>query len=315
MTAPARTAASFAAKADSIGLGGPKDAEAERHAPLAAQALAGSNHDVVANRRAIRMANMSAAEVLKAELAGLVPVKKSASSLQSTPTPAIALKQASPIADDTPLPATVASTEEENSEIPGLGNPLPATVSTDAINERHDEPEDVAMADEAVELSVTQQSPHGHKRKHEEAEEEDVAIGAVEGIEMEVEGDEDDDGAPPDVDKSISLAFKVNADGTVEQEDTVKYVSYWLSPISRLNLSNRLWEPGYRERYYAYKFKKDYSDAEFRKQCVMFFSRYHEIWFDTILRVTTKYVEGMAWVLQYYYQGVCILNFEVNFRD
>ena len=46
-----------------------------QNAPKAIQAWGGSNRDVVANRRAIRMANMSAAEVLKAELAGLSPVK------------------------------------------------------------------------------------------------------------------------------------------------------------------------------------------------------------------------------------------------
>ena len=45
------------------------------------------------------------------------------------------------------------------------------------------------------------------------------------------------------------LALKVNPDGTVEQEDTV-----------------RLWELGYRERYYRQKFGVEYSDVAFRKQ-------------------------------------------------
>ncbi|KAJ7893844.1 hypothetical protein B0H14DRAFT_828825 [Mycena olivaceomarginata] len=43
--------------------------------PVASQAPAGSNRDVIANRRAIRMANLSAAEMLRAELSGAVPVK------------------------------------------------------------------------------------------------------------------------------------------------------------------------------------------------------------------------------------------------
>jgi 5'-3' exoribonuclease 2 len=65
----------FAAKADSIGMGGIKDADAVSNAGAAAWALGGSNRDVVANRAAIRMANLSAAETLKAELASLMPVK------------------------------------------------------------------------------------------------------------------------------------------------------------------------------------------------------------------------------------------------
>jgi len=62
-------------KADSIGMGGIKDADAINNAGTATWALGGSNHDVVANRAAIRMANLSAAETLKAELASLMPVK------------------------------------------------------------------------------------------------------------------------------------------------------------------------------------------------------------------------------------------------
>jgi 5'-3' exoribonuclease 2 len=64
-----------------------------------------------------------------------------------------------------------------------------------------------------------------------------------------------------------------------------------------------LWEPGYRERYYLQKFGVDYADQEFRKK--------YGILFVTIgafithpYRVATHYVEGLAWVLAYYYQGV-----------
>ena len=49
---------------------------------------------------------------------------------------------------------------------------------------------------------------------------------------------------------------------------------------------DRLWEPGYRDRYYRQKFGVEPSDEEFKKQ------------------ITLKYVEGLAWVLRYYYQGV-----------
>lgn len=47
----------------------------------------------------------------------------------------------------------------------------------------------------------------------------------------------------------------------------------------------RLWEPGYRERYYHHKFHVAEDDVEFRRQVVQ------------------HYIEGVCWVLLYYYQG------------
>ncbi|XP_048371455.1 5'-3' exoribonuclease 2 isoform X2 [Sphaerodactylus townsendi] len=47
----------------------------------------------------------------------------------------------------------------------------------------------------------------------------------------------------------------------------------------------RLWEAGWKQRYYKNKFDVDVSDAKFRR------------------RVVQSYVEGLCWVLQYYYQG------------
>lgn len=47
----------------------------------------------------------------------------------------------------------------------------------------------------------------------------------------------------------------------------------------------RLWEEGYKERYYVQKFKCDPDDVEFRRS------------------IARDYVEGLAWVLLYYYQG------------
>ncbi|KXN87938.1 5'-3' exoribonuclease 2 [Leucoagaricus sp. SymC.cos] len=195
----------FAAKADSIGLGAAVTPESIQMAPVAAQALAGSNRDVVANRRAIRMANMSAAEVLKAELAGLQPVKLGTSSLPAKPVTTTQLAAQ--------LPAKPGTS-------PSFDNPTNAFVINGAP-----------------------------------AIEEDVTV---------VEENDDDD-APPDVDP---LAYKVNADGTVTQEDTVK-----------------LWEPGYRERYYKQKFGVESNDTEFKN------------------KITQSYIEGLCWVLRYYYQG------------
>ncbi|KAM7200560.1 XRN 5'-3' exonuclease N-terminus domain containing protein [Naviculisporaceae sp. PSN 640] len=47
----------------------------------------------------------------------------------------------------------------------------------------------------------------------------------------------------------------------------------------------RLWEEGYQDRYYQQKFHVDPSDIEFRH------------------KVARAYVEGLAWVLMYYFQG------------
>ncbi|XP_057208835.1 5'-3' exoribonuclease 2 isoform X2 [Triplophysa rosa] len=47
----------------------------------------------------------------------------------------------------------------------------------------------------------------------------------------------------------------------------------------------RLWEDGWKQRYYKTKFDVDETDDEFRKKVVM------------------SYVEGLCWVLRYYYQG------------
>ncbi|GAA5880300.1 hypothetical protein JCM1840_007121 [Sporobolomyces johnsonii] len=62
--------------------------------------------------------------------------------------------------------------------------------------------------------------------------------------------------------------LKMLGNNMVEQADTVK-----------------LWEPGYKERYYRSKFGVELSDVEFRKS------------------VVKSYVEGLCWVLEYYYQG------------
>ncbi|XP_059211918.1 5'-3' exoribonuclease 2 isoform X2 [Centropristis striata] len=47
----------------------------------------------------------------------------------------------------------------------------------------------------------------------------------------------------------------------------------------------RLWEEGWKQRYYKTKFDVDVMDEEFRK------------------KVVRSYVEGLCWVLRYYYQG------------
>ncbi|KAH9938476.1 XRN 5'-3' exonuclease N-terminus-domain-containing protein [Fomitopsis serialis] len=259
---------------DSIGLGGPKTSESALHAPTAAQALAGSNRDVVANRRAIRMANMSAAEMLKAELAGLQPLKPK--STKSTTTPAAITKpdtatRATSVSVPAAAPASLPTQPEvkvDEEDVPGLGASAspefeldPATVPNSETLAQSDEMDADGIPDSSVQseefaMSVDDDGPRGTKRSIDEAE----ADEEPEGL-----GDDDDEDEAP---ASTSLTLKVNPDGTVEQEDVVK-----------------LWEPGYKERYYRQKFGVEHNDAKFKKD------------------ITTRYMEGLAWVLQYYYQG------------
>ncbi|GLB33518.1 putative XRN 5'-3' exonuclease N-terminus [Lyophyllum shimeji] len=275
---PQRPCYDFAANADALGFGVAPTAQSIQNADAAAQALAGSNRDVVANRRAIRMANMSAAEVLKAEMAGLAPVKP----LPAKPPPSskpvvppIATLEASPMSSspvaagykDPTLPA-------DDDDVPGLGTYRSSSQavlvsqvevkSESMLSEVNDvdadgEPDPDVSTSEDVSVGVDTVVA-GVKRKFEEGP------AATDPLDEVVTVEEDDDDAPPD---AASIApVKVNPDGTVDQEDTV-----------------RLWEPGYKERYYRQKFGVELTDTEFRK------------------RITQAYVEGLSWVLQYYYQG------------
>lgn len=199
---PPRPTYDFAATADSIGLGAAATPESIQMKPVAAQALAGSNRDVVANIRAIRMANMSAAEMLKAELAGLQPVKSGVSSLPPKPA-AATISAATQIAAQLPPKPITTATEMTAVSLPVAERSAPATDEMEV-----DEFGRVRRPDGGDD------STGGQKRKFEEGpgapdKEEDVVT-----IE---ENDEDD--APPDTDP---LALKINSDGTVTQEDTVK---------------------------------------------------------------------------------------------
>ena len=198
-----RKLSDFAAKADSIGMGGIKDADAVNNAGAAAWALGGSNRDVVANRAAIRMANLSAAETLKAELASLVPVK---SRVQA---------QKPIVAPPPPPPASVdftvgpATAVDMDIKVPGLGTSDPEAV---VVNAHMDDAsvDEVEMSSTSATLEVAPVA--GMKRSFESISDSPV--------------DEDFAGdADADVDTtsaSRSLAYKVNTDGTVEQEDTVR---------------------------------------------------------------------------------------------
>ncbi|KAJ7499209.1 exoribonuclease 2 [Mycena latifolia] len=257
----------FAANADSMGFGASPTIQSSQNAPIAAQALAGSNRDVVANRRAIRMANMSAAEMLKAELSGAVPVKPNLSLPAKPATTAPGADSFLPSPDTSRLSNGILP-DQHDEGIPGLGNHTQSgndeaiTVEPTPENEADaegdvdtDEPMngDSAVMDAVISDDDSALGAGGVKRK----------LSDMDDVADETLGDDEDD-APPDV----SVRLKVNADGTVDQEDTVQ-----------------LWEPGYKERYYAQKFPESLRDPDLKK------------------KVTKAYVEGIAWVLHYYYQG------------
>ncbi|KAF9518359.1 hypothetical protein BS47DRAFT_293791 [Hydnum rufescens UP504] len=161
-----------------------------------AKALGGSNADVVNNRRAIRMANMSAAEHLKAELAGLVPLGRNASKRG----PAEATKPTTP-SDDSNI-------VEDHPSLP-VDDPLPPQLSDNAYP-----PQDHEVG--GANPEIPSDGPRGHKRKIDEVEEVDPA--SVDDIlEPDISEDVDEDQA--DV---PSKARVVNPDGTVDQVDTVR---------------------------------------------------------------------------------------------
>ena len=224
---PQRPAYNFAATADSIGLGATPTVQSIQNASTAAEALAGSNRDVVANRRAIRMANMSAAEVLKAEMSGLTPVKPDRSlPIKPPPTASVAVSspatlEASPMSTSPPIRNFVpGNIEDDSDDVPGFGNHRngfapPVDVSMNAAPTENDADADGEPDPDALQINggITGEVEPvaGMKRKFDEGPAIDDAD------EVTVEDDED---VPVDA----PLAMKVNPDGTVEQEDTVQLV-------------------------------------------------------------------------------------------
>ncbi|KAI5122154.1 hypothetical protein M0805_007053 [Coniferiporia weirii] len=249
---------SFETAANALGFGAPAPMQADAKAAAVA-AITGSNSDWVANRRQIRMANLSAAEMLKAEMMSAVPVNPAARKKHAAEMKAAAAKMELSSVSASPAPSEPTLVESQ------------ANTADGSALESSEEPEVPTLAPESNQLnepiasigkadpSEIEASPQGVKRKadevEDEAEDDDSGLGP----------DDEDEDAPAD---KSALTLKVNPDGSVEQEDLVK-----------------LWESGYKERYYRQKFGVELSDTEFRR------------------KITTCYVEGMAWVLQYYYQG------------
>lgn len=190
-------------KADSIGMGGIKDTDAVNNAGAAAWALGGSNRDVVANRAAIRMANLSAAETLKAELASLIPVKSRAQAPKSIVAPPA--PPAAPV-DFNVGPVTAV---EVDVKVPGLGTSDPETLQANA----HADDMSIEAAEMSSVSTPTEVAPvAGVKRPF------DAVTDTT--LDEDYVGGEDADAETASAEKS--LTYKVNTDGTVEQEDTVR---------------------------------------------------------------------------------------------
>jgi 5'-3' exoribonuclease 2 len=142
------------------------------------------------------MANMSAAEVLKAELAGLSPVK---------PTNQAKPEKAASEAKPESVPMEVEAAEEA---VPGLAETSrdEDVVIPDAVQE------DASVADDSK--AAEEEHVAGSKRSFEEGP--GAKTPTEEGVTAVEEEDEDEGTNTP------TLALKVNPDGSVEQEDTVK---------------------------------------------------------------------------------------------
>ncbi|KAK0557563.1 5'-3' exoribonuclease 2 [Tilletia horrida] len=220
----------------------------------------GSVHEIIKNQAAIRKANLSAAETLKAELAsGMGPITLKRKEHKKIPVPGKAV-EAIP---DVKEPA------KEEAAPEAVANAVSSDEKTDAPVEEEVQP--FKMDEDLV-----QEAEEGSKGRKRTLDEANADGDDASGDDDEDDNDQDDaeDDAEDDQEKkdpivSTLVKRKVNADGTVEVEDTVK-----------------LWEPGYRERYYQQKFGVELSDVDFRR------------------KVAKAYVEGLSWVLAYYYQGV-----------
>lgn len=184
------------------------------------KAAGGSNNEFVKNRRAIRMANMSAAELLKAELAGST---NEANIVDEASTEEEQRAEVKP--EERPDEPMAAFAKEESTELTAL----PSQSASDAAFDAAFPPPPSTPA--TVSKTATTPASHGHKRKADEVAEEDATIKTeIDGL---VDAAADDVLEDPPVTELTSIPHmdqpvqepkgrKVNPDGTVEYEDTVK---------------------------------------------------------------------------------------------
>lgn len=203
----------FAASADSMGLGGVVAAgpESKQYEEAAAKAWSGSNRDFVAGRRAMRMANMTAAESLKAELAGLSPLKRSKDAKAEKPK--VEVQETVPVPEEaTPMEqdSVPAAPADDMEGVVGNGKAV-EVVANGGSDVGKEKESDVLIGEADVEK---EDSAVGAKRTFEEGPGSSTPVEDEDVIVLPAEDDED---------KALDpLALKVNPDGSVEQEDLVK---------------------------------------------------------------------------------------------
>jgi 5'-3' exoribonuclease 2 len=186
--------------------------------------FAGSNSDVVTNRAALRLANLSAADAMRAELAGAAPLKATsrATLLGDKPTPQ---SEPAPVQDTPPTENAVTNSEMEVDgqnpvvqEEPSTSDKPEAAATPELVQDVEPIEESVGTAEASVreliasaarEVAGDADKPHGVKRSATDMEKDEDAV---------VEEEE-----------PVKPALRVNADGTVDQEDTVKCVFYFWS--------------------------------------------------------------------------------------
>ena len=223
--------------------------------------LDSDSSSTVTQRANIRMANISAAEELRAELLGKKGKKRGSA---DTSGDSAVFKLDEDIRDDSSHDGQVAAGAKRmlgsvafDSDTRRAGDK--AGIKRESESESENKRIKTEGAPIKSEDAIKAESPAQIKSEvNVEADTEAAEAQA----EAEAEEEADDD-APEE-----SFARTVNPDGTVDYEDTVK-----------------LWEPGYRERYYRQKFGVELTDTAFRR------------------KVVKAYVEGLCWVLAYYYQG------------
>lgn len=210
---------SFENAANSLGLGAPVPGSAAADAAKAAAvaAITGSNSDWVENRRQIRMANLSAAEMLKAEMMSAVPVNPAARRRHIAELKAATAKaEAEALAKATPPPPTEpASTDVDSVKMEGV---VPDAAEQPVSGQAPEANQLEESLETEVNINVApdgESSPQGVKRK-------------LDDVDAEGEDEEDDDLGPDESEEdspaatSTALARKVNPDGSVDQEDTVR---------------------------------------------------------------------------------------------
>jgi len=213
-------------------------------------AMVGSNASIVANRAALRMGNLTQADLTNAELSKDA-IKAADPAAKKNLSAAERLKRE--------LAGLSAEPEAEEAKITEVVEPEAAAKST------ADEPMDEAINAEADASRGIKRKAEGTPTGTPAASDAGVDDGAEAFLEAAIVP------AKPELTALGTVApppLKHMGNNVVEQEDTVK-----------------LFEAGYKERYYRSKFGVELSDMEFRRSIVK------------------SYMEGLCWVLEYYFQG------------